>query len=280
MKDSWRLVMASYKIRKAVIPAAGLGLRFYPLTRAQPKEMLPVLDKPVIHYVVDEAVRSGLDEILIIIGAGKDSIINYFDVNKMDERFLGHGFDSFPDIFFVRQKAQLGLGDSIRYAEKFVNGDPFVVLLGDTIYRSSISETVTTQLINVFRRYEKSTIAVEKVPYEKISDYGIISGKQIEPGIWEIESMKEKPKPEEALSDMGITGTYVLTDDIFQKIQDLRPSKNGEYQLTDALAALSEVHMTIGSEFKGKRYDIGTKELWIKAFFEFARDDQRFSSLI
>lgn len=279
MKNSWQLVMASDKIRKAVIPAAGLGSRFYPLTRAQPKEMLPVLDKPVIHYVVEEAVQSGLDEILIIVGAGKDSIINYFDANKMDERFDGHGFDSLPDIFFIRQKAQLGLADSLRYAEKFVDGDPFVVLLGDTIYRSATSETVTTQLINVFRHYEKSTISVEKVPYEKISDYGIISGKQIEPGIWEIDSMKEKPKPEEALTDMGITGTYILTEDIFQELRELSPGKNGEYQLTDALAALSKAHGTIGSEFKGKRYDVGTKELWIKTFFEFAKNDDRYKKL-
>lgn len=271
--------MASGKIRKAVIPAAGLGTRFYPLTRAQPKEMLPVLDKPIIHYVVEEAVNSGLDQILIVVGSGKDSIINYFDSNKMDEKFDGHGFDSLPDIYFVRQKSLNGLGDSIRYAEKFVDGDPFVVLLGDTIYRSSIDITVTSQLINSFQRWKRPVIAVEKVPREKISDYGIISGKELEPGVWSIESLVEKPRPEEAPSNIGITGTYILDDQIFSSIRELKPGRNGEYQLTDALSILSLKQEIIGSEFKGRRYDIGTKELWIKAFMEFVKQDERFKGL-
>lgn len=273
--------MASGKIRKAVIPAAGLGTRFYPLTRAQPKEMLPVLDKPIIHYVVEEAVLSGLDEILIIVGAGKDSIINYFDSNKMDEKFEGHGFDLLPDIYFVRQKSQSGLGDSIRYAEKFVEEESFVVLLGDTIYRSATSDTVTNQLLNIYKRYRKPTIAVEKVPKSKITDYGIISGKLIEPRTWRIDSMIEKPEPALAPSDMGVTGTYILDSEIFREIRNIKPGRNGEYQLTDALSRLCISHESIiGFEFEGTRYDIGTKELWIKAFFEFATSDERFKHLL
>ena len=257
-----------------------MGSRFYPLTRAQPKEMLPVLDKPIIHYVVEEAIESGLDEILIIVGAGKDSIINYFDSHRMDEKFSDNGFDDMPDIYFVRQKSQLGLADSIRYSEKFVDGDPFVILLGDTIYRSSSHLTVTSQLIRAYNKWQDPIIAVEKVPQDKIHDYGIISGHELEPGIWKIESMVEKPNPDDAPSDLGITGTYILTEEIFPLLKDLKPGKNDEYQLTDALANMAREKEVIGSLFNGTRYDIGTKELWVKAFFEFAKNDERFSSLV
>lgn len=272
--------MASGKIRKAVIPAAGLGTRFYPLTRAQPKEMLPLLDKPIIHYVVEEAVHSGLDEILIVVGAGKDSIINYFDSNSMDNKFTNHGFEQLPDIYFVRQKEQMGLADSIRYAEKFVDGEPFVVLLGDTVYSSHTAETVTSQLIKAFTKWKSPTIAIEKVPYEKLGDYGIISGVQLDEITWQIKSLIEKPRPEEAPSNMGITGTYILTESIFPALRKLKPGRNGEYQLTDALSIISDEEKLIGSLFSGTRYDIGTKELWVKAFFEFAKNDGRFKNLL
>ncbi len=272
--------MATGKVRKAVIPAAGLGTRFYPLTRAQPKEMLPVLDKPIIHYVVEEAVNSGLDEILIVVGAGKDSIINYFDSNTMDGKFANHGFEELPDIYFVRQKKQLGLADSIKYAEKFVDGEPFVVLLGDTIYRSNTDKTVLSQIRSTFDKWGSPTIAIEKVPRNKIGDYGIVSGTQLDTVSWEITSLVEKPRPEEAPSDMGITGTYILTESIFPAIRKLKPGKNGEYQLTDALSIISNEERLVGSLFSGTRYDIGTKELWVRAFFEFAKDDERFRHLI
>lgn len=157
------------KIRKCVIPAVGLSKRFYPLTRAQPKEMLPTLDKTVIHYVVEEAIRSGLNEILIIVGAGKDSIINYFDRHSLDESMDYYGFSDLPDIFFVRQKEQRGLADAIRYAEHFTGDEDFVVLLGDTIYRSGKSETVTTQILDVYAGIEKPYIAVEKLSREKVN---------------------------------------------------------------------------------------------------------------
>lgn len=272
--------MAIGKIRKAVIPAAGLGTRFYPLTRVQPKEMLPLLDKPIIHYVVEEAVQSGLDQILIIVGAGKNAIIDYFDNHRLDSSFANYGFANMPEIYFVRQREQKGLADSIRYSETFVNEEPFVILLGDTVYRSNSRENVTAQLIEKFRKYGKPTIAVEKVPYDKIRDYGIISGKLLEPGVWDIDYMVEKPEPEDAPSDMGITGTYILNESIFPAIEGITPSKNGEYQLTDALMLMSKSEQVIGCEFSGTRYDIGTKELWIKAFFEFAKQDDRFKGLL
>ncbi len=258
------------KIRKAVIPAAGLGKRFYPLTRAQPKEMLPVADKPVIHYVVEEAVKSRLDEILIIVGKGKDAIINYFDRSELDSGNEDYGLNDLPEIFFVRQKQPKGLADAISYAQKFVDDEPFVVLLGDTIYKSESNKTVTSQLIEIYEAKKKQVIAVEEVPKEKIKDYGIIKGREIENGIWMIEDLVEKPKPEEAPSNLGITGTYILEPDIFSYIKRISPGVNGEYQLTDALKLMCKDKELLGATFKGKRYDIGTKEQWIKAFIEFS----------
>ena len=268
------------KIKKAVIPAAGLGTRFYPLTRAQPKEMLPLLDKPVIHYVVEEAVLSGLDEILIIVGAGKNAIIDYFDTHHLDSRFDNNGFDDLPEVYFVRQREQKGLADSIKYAEKFVGGDPFVVLLGDTVYRSGTDKTVTSQLIDTFDRQKSPVIAVEEVPMNKVQDYGIIAGTKLDQKVWDVTSMVEKPRPDSAPSNIGITGTYVLTHEIFGFLKDLKPGSNGEFQLTDALSEMCHSSRVLGYEFEGSRYDIGTKELWVKAFFEFAKQDERFKNYL
>lgn len=268
------------KITKAVIPAAGMGTRFYPLTRAQPKEMLPILDKPIIHYVVEEAVNSGIDEILIIVGYGKDAIIDYFDSNPMDEIFQNSDITDLPYIYFVRQKKQVGLSDSIRYAEKFVGSDPFVVLLGDTIYSSSSNVPVTAQLVTAYDKWKSTIVAVEKVEKNKVQDYGIIEADSIDESTWNIKGMVEKPNPESAPSNLGITGTYILTESIFDEIGKLKPGKNGEYQLTDALSGLCTHEQVIGKSFEGTRFDIGTKELWIKAFFEFASKDERFKNLL
>jgi len=269
------------KVRKAVIPAAGIGKRFYPLTRAQPKEMLPILDKPVIHYVVDEALKSGLDEILIITGYGKDAIINYFDKHELDEKINeSYGIDDFPEIYFVRQKEQKGLADALRYAEKFVGDDPFVVLLGDTIYISNNESTVTSQLINLYSKKGSSCITVEKIWKKKIQDYGIISGNKIEKGLYKIEYIVEKPDPLDAPSDLGVTGIYLLNPDVFEYINQIKPGKNGEYQLADAFNIYVKSHDMLALEMDGKRYDVGTKELWIKTFIEFARNDVRFKDLL
>jgi UTP--glucose-1-phosphate uridylyltransferase len=268
------------KPKKAVIPAAGMGKRFYPLTRAQPKEMLPIVDKPVIHYIVDEAVKSGLNEILIIVGYGKDAIVNYFDKSTLDDEMSATSQLDFPDIYFVRQKKQLGLGDALRYARGFADDEPFAVLLGDTIYTSPNEKTVTTQILDKYSKLGEPVIAVEKVPKEKISDYGIVSGKRIDSTTWKVKTLVEKPSPETAPSKLGITGTYILDGRIFEYLDQIKPGRNGEYQLTDALSSYVRDYPIFASSFLGKRYDIGTKELWIKTFLDFAGKDPRFSSIL
>ncbi|MHB1507120.1 MAG: UTP--glucose-1-phosphate uridylyltransferase [Cuniculiplasma sp.] len=266
------------RIRKAVIPAAGMGKRFYPLTRAQPKEMLPILDKPVIHYVVQEAVNSGLDEILIIVGYGKDAIINYFDRHPLDDVMDSYGISNLPSIFFVRQKEQKGLADAVRYAESFVSNDPFVVLLGDTIYESP-EKTSTSYLLDAYYKYHNPCISVEKVPKQKVRDYGIVD---VEPyfDIMKIKNIVEKPEINQAPSDLGATGAYVLDWKIFEALKEIEPGKNGEYQLADAFNIVCKDDEMLASMLVGKRYDIGTKELWVSTFIEFAKRDNRFKNLI
>ena len=260
------------RIRKCVIPAAGMGTRFYPLTRAQPKEMLPILDKPVIHYVVEEAVNSGLDEILIIVGAGKDSIINYFDRHKLDDRFDDYGLKNIPDIYFVRQKEQKGLADAITYGHKFTEDDNFVVLLGDTIYKSQDSQTVTSHIISEFLKLKSPIVAVEKIPKEKVIDYGVVevhNGNMPLENPFKINGVIEKPEIFNAPSDMGITGIYAFHSDIFDYISLLSPGKNNELQLSDAINGMAREKDVFAMVINGKRYDIGSKELWYKTFVEF-----------
>ena len=266
------------RIRKVVIPAAGMGKRFYPLTRAQPKEMLPILDKPVIQYVVEEAVKSGLDEILIIVGYGKDAIINYFDKHPLDDEMDSYGIRDFPDIYFVRQKEQKGLADALRYAEGFVSGEPFVVLLGDTFYKSH-ERTSTSFLMDLYYKYGMSCISIEKVPQSKISDYGVV---EVKPFFDQFKVIKiiEKPSLAEAPSDFGATGSYVLKSEIFDDLKNITPGKNGEYQLADAFNVLARKDGMLASPLVGKRYDVGTKELWISTFFEFAKSDPRYRELL
>lgn len=260
------------RIRKVVIPAAGIGKRFYPLTRAQPKEMLPILDKPVIHYVVEEAVKSGLDEILIVVGYGKDAIINYFDKHPLDSEMDSYGIGELPDIYFVRQKEQKGLADSIRYARHFTGDEDFLVLLGDTIYMSDTQETVTSQLLNLYFTKHNPCIMVERVPKEKVRDYGIIDADQDKPdnSIYRVKGVIEKPDHNEAPSNLGITGIYTFGDYVYDYIQRIKPGKNSEYQLSDAYNLMVDDMDVYAIEMKGKRYDIGTKELWIRTFVDFA----------
>jgi UTP--glucose-1-phosphate uridylyltransferase len=266
---------------KAVIPAAGLGTRFLPATKAQPKEMLPVFDKPTIQYVVEEAVASGIDDILIITGKGKRSIEDHFDRAFELEYFLReNGKDDFlaqvesiselADIYYVRQKKQKGLGDAINCARKHIDGEPFAVLLGDTITKSSVP--CTQQLLDVYERYGSSTIAVERVPQEKIERYGIIKGQEVEESLYLIEDMVEKPPLEEAPSNMGIMGRYVLESEIFDHILNVPPGFGGEIQLTDAMRLLDKIY---GYVFQGTTYDIGNKVEWLKTSLEFAMDDEQ-----
>lgn len=261
---------------KAVIPAAGLGTRFLPATKAQPKEMLPVFDKPTIQYVVEEAVASGIDDILIVTGKGKRSIEDHFDRSFELEYFLRENdkndyleeveaISELADIYYVRQKEQKGLGDAIYCARKHIDGEPFAVLLGDTITRSDVP--CTKQLIDVYEKYGSSAIAVEEVPLDKVERYGIINGQEKDEKLYLIEDMVEKPPADKAPSNLAIMGRYVLDSKIFDHIDEVPPGFGGEIQLTDAMRLLDEIY---GYVFQGKTYDIGNKVEWLKTSLEFA----------
>ena len=264
-------------IKKAVIPAAGLGSRFYPLTRSQPKEMLPIVDRPVIHYVVEEALKSGLDQILIIIGAGKDAIINYFDKHTLDDKYADDSINTLPDVYFIRQKEQKGLADSLRYAKNFTGDDDFVVLLGDTIYQSYSNDTITSELIKNYNRNKKTLIGLEKVDKDVVSHYGIVS---MDANTMKIDMAIEKPEVESAPSNLAITGTYIFNSNIYEYISQLKPGKNNEMQLTDAINMLCKDDDVYGSIINGKRYDIGTMELWLDSFLTFLGKSDKYSYIL
>ncbi|MEE1155987.1 MAG: UTP--glucose-1-phosphate uridylyltransferase GalU [Methanobrevibacter sp.] len=265
---------------KAVIPAAGFGTRFLPATKSQPKEMLPVYDKPTIQYVVEEAVASGIDDILIITGRGKRSIEDHFDKSvelevtlensdKYDRLKQVRDITGLADICYVRQKDQRGLGDAISCAEKHVGGDAFAVLLGDSITKGP--KPCTKQLMEVYEKYDSSVISLEAVAQDKIERYGIIDGTQVEPNIYQINQLVEKPPANEAPSNLAIMGRYVLTSDIFDKLDETEAGVGGEIQLTDALSKLDSIY---GFTFEGKTYDIGNRFEWLKTSIEFAMDDE------
>lgn len=263
---------------KAVIPAAGYGTRFLPATKAQPKEMLPVYDKPTIQYVVEEAVASGIDDILIITGRGKRAIEDHFDrsielelslKNSKKERYLKEVIDisELADIHFIRQKEQKGLGDAVYTAKKYVGSEPFCVLLGDTVTVSEIP--CTRQLIEIFEKYNGPVIAVEQVGDDKIESYGIVKCEPVN-NLNKIIDLVEKPKLKDAPSNLGIIGRYLLTPDIFDCIKNVHRGTGGEVQLTDALGLLKERRDIFAYEFQGTRYDIGTKLDWLKSSIEIA----------
>jgi UTP--glucose-1-phosphate uridylyltransferase len=272
-------------VKKAVIPAAGFGTRFLPITKAQPKEMLPVVDKPVIQYVVEEAVLSGIEDILIITGRNKRAIEDHFDRCFELESKFGHNTDNtyyeslttlseLPDIHYIRQKEQRGLGDAVLHAERHCDGDPFAVLLGDTICISPRGEPpCTRQMIDAFVRYQKPIIAVEPVPQEKIRDYGIIDAREIEEGVYIIRDIVEKPSPATAPSNLGAIGRYILTPEIFSFLRDVKPGYGGEIQLTDALRRF---HEPVGLVTNCRRYDIGDKLGWMKSSIELTLDRKEF----
>lgn len=261
---------------KAVIPAAGLGTRFLPATKAQPKEMLPVYNKPTIQYVVEEAVNSGIDDILIITGKGKRTIEDHFDrsfeleynlqkKNKIDYLREVESITNMADVYYVRQKKQNGLGDAISCAQKHIGDEPFAVLLGDTITYSKVP--CTKQLIDVYEKYGGSTIAIEELPERKIERYGIVDGKALEENIYKVNNLVEKPKLEEAPSNLGITGRYILTPDIFDKLKSIEAGVGGEIQLTDAINEQDTVYATT---FEGTIYDIGNTMEWLKSSIDMA----------
>ena len=267
---------------KAVIPAAGLGTRLLPATKAQPKEMLPVYYKPTIHYAVEEAVNSGIDDILIITGRNKRSIEDYFDKSYELEYTLqkaGKDHDlkkvrkitDLADICYVRQKNLKGLGDAVNCAERHIGGEPFAVLLGDSITRSKTP--LTKQLIDVFNKYEKSAIAIREVSQDRLNRHGIVNGPKISDNIYKINRLVEKPEISKAPSNLAIVGRYVLTPDIFDKISQTESGFNGEIQLTDALSKLDEVY---GVKFDGKVFNIETRLEWLKSSIDFAMYDEEF----
>lgn len=260
-------------IEKAVIPAAGLGTRFLPATKAQPKEMLPVVDKPVIQYVVEEALSSGIKDILIITGRNKRAIEDHFDRGTIDNRYVLE-IDEMMDevnLLYTRQRGPKGLGDAVYYAKSFVGDEPFALLLGDTITMPECSR----ELIAKYEAFKTSIIAVEEVPREKISSYGVIKGKEIEQDVLLVEELVEKPAPESAPSNLAILGRYILTPAIFNAIKQTPPGMGGEIQLTDALRNLEEEKFAY--VYRGKRYDIGNKVDWIKSNIELFLQDERFS---
>ncbi len=269
---------------KAVIPAAGHGTRFLPATKAQPKEMLPLVDKPAIQFVVEEAVASGIDDILIITGRGKRAIEDHFDRSVELELILKEKgkndllaemehIADLADIHFIRQKEAKGLGHAILCAEKHVNDEPFVVLLGDDIVHSKVP--CTKQIINWYQKYDAPVIAVEEVPKHMIESYGIVDGEEVEKSIYLIKDLVEKPKPEDAPSNLGIIGRYVLTPQIFDALKKTKKGKGGEIQLTDALRILNRTQKMYACGFEGVRYDLGNKIDYLKATVDYAlmRDD-------
>ncbi|PHP45140.1 UTP--glucose-1-phosphate uridylyltransferase [Methanosarcinales archaeon ex4572_44] len=266
-------------IKKAVIPAAGLGTRFLPATKSMPKEMLPIIDKPIIHFVVEEAIFSGIEDIIVVTGRGKRAIEDYFDASPEIENHLVRNkkyellrevqdISSLADIHYIRQKDPKGLGDAVLKAEKHVGDEPFAVLLGDDIIKAGTP--CIKQLMNLFEKHKRAVIGVEEVAKEKIKDYGIIKGKKIDQSIYLIENIIEKPSLEEAPSNIGTVGRYVLTPETFDYIKKTPPGKGNEMQLTDAIKMLIGEEDVYGYAFSGKRYDAGNKAEYVKAIVDFA----------
>jgi UTP--glucose-1-phosphate uridylyltransferase len=267
-------------VRKAVFPAAGLGTRFLPATKAQPKEMLPLVDKPTIQYVVEEAVASGIEQIIIVTGRGKRAIEDHFDAafeleyflhdrGKTEELAQIKTISELASVCYVRQKEPLGLGHAILCARPLVGAEPFAVFLGDDIIGGAATPCMR-QLLDVYDKYEGPVIAVERVPRERISQYGVIAARPLGGNVFEIQDLVEKPQPADAPSDLAIIGRYVLTPDLFAILAETRADARGEIQLTDALRTLRTQRPMYAVEFEGKRYDTGDKLGFLKATVEFA----------
>ncbi|HEY4601343.1 MAG TPA: UTP--glucose-1-phosphate uridylyltransferase GalU [Cerasibacillus sp.] len=270
------------KVRKAIIPAAGLGTRFLPATKAQPKEMLPIVDKPTIQYIVEEAVATGIEDIIIISGRGKRAIEDHFDTSyELEEKLAKRGkkemlemveeISNLANIHYIRQKEPKGLGHAIACAHTFIGDEPFAVLLGDDIVVSE--EPSLKQLVNVYNQYQSSVIGVQTIPEEDVSKYGIIEPveeSKFGSRIREIKSLVEKPSIEEAPSNMAIMGRYILTPEIFTILESLPPGKDNEIQLTDAIQELSKRERILAYDFEGKRYDVGDKLGFVKATIDFS----------
>jgi UTP--glucose-1-phosphate uridylyltransferase len=267
------------KIRKAVVTAAGWGTRFLPATKAQPKEMLPLVDKPIIQYVIEEAVASGIKQIIIVTALGKRAIEDHFDrsfelediLKKKGDRELLRklqDISELADICYIRQKEQLGLGHAILVTKDLIGDEPFAIFLPDDIIEAKVP--AMKQMIEVYNHYKCSVIAVEPVAKENTKAYGIIAPKQVEDRVYQVLSLVEKPEPKDAPSDLGIVGRYILTPEIFGMLEKTAPGKGGEIQLTDGLRLLLEKQPIYAYQFEGIRYDTGMPLGFLKASVEFA----------
>ena len=267
------------KVKKAIIPAAGLGTRFLPATKAQPKEMLPIVDKPTIQYIVEEAVASGIEEILIITGKNKRAIEDHFDKSveleneleskgKKDLLKIARDISNLANIYYIRQKEPKGLGHAISCARTFVGNEPFAVMLGDDVVDSR--KPCLKQLMDCYNQYKTTIVGVQKVNHNDVYKYGIIDAMHIEDNVYKVKDMVEKPKLEEAPSDMAILGRYIITPEIFNVLSNTKPGKGGEIQLTDALKALMQSEAMYACAFEGRRYDVGDKLGFLEATVEYA----------
>lgn len=266
-------------VRKAIIPAAGLGTRFLPATKAQPKEMLPIVDKPTIQYIIEEAVEAGIQDIIIVTGRNKRSIEDHFDrsieleleLEKSDKQEMldmVREISEMANIHYIRQKEPRGLGHAILAAQHFIGDEPFAVLLGDDVVVSK--QSCLGQMLDVFKEYQTSILGVQTVAPEVVDKYGIIAGKQVDERVYKVNDMVEKPSVEEAPSNVAVLGRYIITPEIFRFLETQDAGKGGEIQLTDALKRLAKEQAMYAYDFKGHRYDVGSKVGFIQANIEFA----------
>ena len=277
-------------VKKAVIPAAGYGTRFLPATKSSPKEMIPIIDTPVIQYVVEEAVESGITDILMIIGKGKRAIEEHFDRSPILEETLLkkhnlkmldkiRSISNMANIHFIWQKEMNGLGDAILHAKYHVGNEPFAILLGDTLVQGE-GGPITKQLIDVYSEHKGSVVALEQVKPELVSRYGIINGTAVSDNVFKANDWIEKPSIKEAPSNLAIASRYIFTPEIFDYLEKTTPGKNNEIQLTDAMREMVKTHPMFGMKFKGKRYDIGDKMGFLKTNIEFGLKDPEISETL
>ena len=268
------------KIRKAIIPAAGLGTRFLPATKAQPKEMLPIVDKPTLQYIIEECVASGIEEILIITGRNKKSIEDHFDrsvelemelekAGKQEMLEMVREISDMVNVHFIRQKQPRGLGHAILCAKTFVGDEPFAVLLGDDVVYND-QKPCLKQLIDCYGEYKTSVLGVQTVDPQDVNKYGIVGGLHIEDRVYKVKELVEKPSVEEAPSNVAILGRYIITPKIFEILENTKPGKGNEIQLTDALLKLIEHEAMYAYDFEGRRYDVGDKLGFLQATVEYA----------
>ena len=269
------------QVRKAIIPAAGLGTRFLPATKALAKEMLPIVDKPTIQFIVEEARKSGIEDIVVVDGKNKRSIEDHFDSNpELEDNLRDKHKDEMLklvqeitdiNIYFIRQSHPRGLGDAVLTARDFIGDEPFVVMLGDDMNNiNGDAEPLTKELINSYEETGASTLAVMRVPHEDTAKYGVINpSKEVMPGLYNVTSFVEKPEPKDAPSDLAIIGRYVFTPEIFDVLAKTKPGKGNEIQLTDAINTLNKTQRVFAHEYKGHRYDVGNKFGWIETNIEY-----------